>query len=72
MTVVDGPAAAALGEVARHRWRASGDPRPLRAPDPSNLDVWPDGLEADITDVPCGVALTLPAWRGRAAGTLAR
>jgi len=65
MTLVEGPIARALGDLARERWNESGDRRPVAAPPPSNAAVWPDGVAADLTNAPCGLALTLPGWRGR-------
>lgn len=63
MMAVDGPAAAALGELARERWRrATG----VRLPQPpAGSDPWPERLEPSIRDVPVGIARTEPAWRGR-------
>src|SRR5690242_18317220 len=48
---VDGPVAAALGELARRRWhRATGVEL---APPPAPVsDAWPPGLRPDLTDVP--------------------
>ncbi len=61
---VDGPAAAALGDLARARWRrATGEV--LRAPDVAN-DPWPPWLAADLREVEVGIARTEPAWREQA------
>ncbi len=63
---VSGPAAAALGDLARERWRrATGNelapPRGLAdAPSP-----WPAQVEAQIHDVPVAIARTEPAFDGR-------
>jgi phosphatidylserine/phosphatidylglycerophosphate/cardiolipin synthase-like enzyme len=65
MLLVEGPIAAALGDIARERWAASGDPRPVEAPAAANASAWPDAVEADVHDAPCGVALTVPAWGGK-------
>ena len=61
---VDGPAAAALGELARERWqRATG--KTLDAPQPDDGDdPWPESLEPDLKDVPVGIARTLPQYDG--------
>lgn len=62
---VGGPAAAALGGLARERWRrATG--RWLRAPRHRH-DAWPDGLHADIEHVAVAIARTDPAFDGRPA-----
>ncbi len=63
MMLVDGPAAAALGELARQRWRtATGDdvPPPLVK---TGEDPWPDRLRPDITEATVGIARTMPDWR---------
>jgi phospholipase D1/2 len=55
--VVDGPAAAALAELVRERWRcASGEDLP-----PADAgDVWPTELESDFHDAQVGIARTVP------------
>jgi len=57
--VVSGDAAAALGELARDRWRALGADRmpPLR---PSTDDLWPSGVTPDLTEVGVGIVRTIP------------
>ncbi|NGX17320.1 VTT domain-containing protein [Wenzhouxiangella sp. XN24] len=61
---VDGPAAAALGELARERWRrATG-----HAPPPSDgggTDAWPEALHVDLDDAEVGIARTEPPYDGR-------
>ena len=57
-TAVDGPAAAALGELARHRWHSAGG-RPLR-PVPDRCDCWPDTLPVDFEKIRLGIARTRP------------
>jgi len=62
---VEGEAAAALGELARERWRratrrAAPPPAPGRAPG----EVWPEGLEADLSGVEVAIARTEPNFRG--------
>ena len=50
MSVMDGAAARALGDLARERWfRATGE-RTL--PDESDSDPWPDDLDPDLRDTP--------------------
>jgi len=61
--LVDGDAAAALGELFRDRWqRATG--KPLAHEKPEGRIPWPAGVEPDITDVGVGVARTFPAFKG--------
>lgn len=65
MMVVDGEAARNLGDLARTRWeRATGER--LDPPPPVESDPWPPHIPAHVTDVPVGVALTTPTWRGQA------
>lgn len=57
---VDGPLAAALGELARERWRRATDEE---LPPPSAAeDLWPDFLEPTMTDVDVGIARTVGAY----------
>lgn len=59
---VDGDAAAALGELARARWKtATGETLP---PPPPVPPLWPD-LHPDLTDVSVGISRTAPAYGGR-------
>ncbi|MFK8252788.1 VTT domain-containing protein [Ancylobacter terrae] len=62
---VDGPAAAALGELFRERWRRAASERlqPARRPGPR----WPQALAPDFRMAKIGIARTLPAYRGEAA-----
>jgi len=57
--VVDGDAAAAVADLARARWHAA-----TRETLPAQFvdhDLWPEGLQPDFTDVPVGIARTMPA-----------
>ena len=57
--MVEGEAAAALGDLVRARWRtATGKvlARPTAAPED---DLWPRQVEADVRDVPVGIARTI-------------
>ena len=59
-TAVSGPAARALGDHARERWRhASGE---VLVPPPAGSDPWPDGLPVDMDDVAVGISRTIPAY----------
>ena len=65
---VAGPAAAALGELARMRWQASGRRR-ARVPPLANartLSAWPTALAVDARDVDVGLARTLVCEDGPA------
>lgn len=59
--MVDGPAARALGDLARQRWqRATG--RRLAAAPPGTVP-WPAAVEPLLRDVPVGISRTRPALR---------
>lgn len=63
---VDGPAARALADQARERWRlATGEA--LERPDVPRgmLDPWPDSMRVDLRDARVAIARTFGAWRGR-------
>ena len=63
MMLLDGPAARALGDLARGRWlRAAGH---AVAPPPADAghDPWPQWLPPDLEQVEVAFARTLPAWR---------
>jgi phosphatidylserine/phosphatidylglycerophosphate/cardiolipin synthase-like enzyme len=57
-TAVEGPIAAAIGKLARDRWRlASGDDlEPITA----RNDCWPAGLSAQFRNIDIGIARTSP------------
>lgn len=63
MCVFDGPAASALGDLARERWFRATWERTL--PDETRGDPWPDGVEPMIRDAPVGISRTEPATGGR-------
>ena len=62
MCVLDGPAAMALGDLARERWFRATWERTL--PDEAPGDPWPDGVEPDLIDTPVGIARTEPSRAG--------
>jgi phosphatidylserine/phosphatidylglycerophosphate/cardiolipin synthase-like enzyme/uncharacterized membrane protein YdjX (TVP38/TMEM64 family) len=64
--MVEGPAAAALGTLARARWRAAtGAELPAAAADAApDPELWPTGVAPDLAAAPIGIARTLPAWDG--------
>lgn len=61
--VVNGEAAAALGELARDRWHRATGEHPPRSP-AGGGDLWPEGLAPDMHDVEVAIARTRPAFRG--------
>ena len=64
--MVDGEAAAALGELARARWRAATGEAPLPAarPRPSPRPICGPRLTIpDVRDAPIGIARTMPPFR---------
>ncbi len=63
MCVMDGPAALALGDLARERWFKATWERTV--PEPADTDPWPDGLAVDFTDTPVAIARTEPGFGGR-------
>lgn len=63
MCVMDGPAARALGDLARERWFKATWERTVA--DEVETDPWPDGVPVQMTSVPVGVARTEPKWGGR-------
>jgi phosphatidylserine/phosphatidylglycerophosphate/cardiolipin synthase-like enzyme/uncharacterized membrane protein YdjX (TVP38/TMEM64 family) len=79
--MVDGDAAAALGELARARWRSAtgalppvdgavgtpGTPATPGPPPTPMLDLWPEATSPDVHDAPVGIARTMPAFRDEAA-----
>ncbi|VBB44820.1 Phospholipase D/transphosphatidylase Pld [uncultured Desulfatiglans sp.] len=62
--LVEGDAAAALGDLFRDRWhRATG--KHLPCPRSEGPVPWPLPVEADMTDVRVAIARTSPAFKGR-------
>lgn len=60
----DGPAARAMGDLARERWRvATGTELP---PVEEDHDCWPGALESDMQGLQLAIARTWPETRGRA------
>lgn len=61
-TMVEGPAAAALGEHARERWRRLGW---RRLPPPGRgTGIWPDAVASDFPPVDVAIARTSPRVNG--------
>ncbi len=62
--LVDGAAAAALGELFVERWRnAGGEPIAPGATAPG--DPWPPSVPVAMSGVEVAIARTQPAWKGR-------
>jgi phosphatidylserine/phosphatidylglycerophosphate/cardiolipin synthase-like enzyme len=63
MMMVDGEAAAAMGELARLRWLRSVKAAAPAPVEPLEHDPWPRWLPADLENVEVAIARTEPAWR---------
>lgn len=61
---VDGPAAAALGELARERWRRATNEQ-IAAPPLTVRELWPAGLVPLLRNVNVGISRTEPAYGGQ-------
>jgi phospholipase D1/2 len=58
--MVSGPAAAALGELSRDRWRSLGHEH-FPAIGTASRDLWPSDVGPDLTDVGVAISRTMPA-----------
>lgn len=67
MALMEGPVAAALGELARDRWQHAegGRPPPAGPGSGSEPPLWPEHVAVDFTDVQVGIARTQPDWNGQ-------
>jgi phosphatidylserine/phosphatidylglycerophosphate/cardiolipin synthase-like enzyme/uncharacterized membrane protein YdjX (TVP38/TMEM64 family) len=65
--LVDGDAAAALGELARERWRRATGEAINATPTEPDHDPWPASLPALMRDVPVAIARTVAEYAGRQA-----
>ena len=63
--VVDGKAAASLGELCRTRWMRATGKRIASAPYGTHHVPWPTGVKPDIEMVQVGISLTEPAYLAR-------
>ena len=63
MCVMSGPAAKALGDLARERWFKATWERTV--PETVEGDPWPEGLAVGFRDTPVGIARTEPGFGGR-------
>ena len=64
-TILEGPVAAALGELSRHRWRKAGGAE--LAPVEGGGGCWPDGLDAGFRDISVAICRSRPEGDGEAA-----
>lgn len=64
--MVEGEAAAALGELARRRWRRATGGEPPAARLPVKGGLWPGTVDADFEDVDVAIARTEPEYDGAA------
>jgi phosphatidylserine/phosphatidylglycerophosphate/cardiolipin synthase-like enzyme len=64
MMMVDGRAAAALGDLSRERWRIAAK-ETIAPPGPCEGDPWPEFITPALEDIEVGIARTEPAWRDR-------
>lgn len=62
--MVDGDAAAALGQVARERWRRAIR-KTIRTPPGRVNDPWPPEVMPDFNEVSVAISRTEPEWDGR-------
>ena len=62
-TILEGPVAAALGELARQRWQAAGGA--VLAPVEGACDCWPDGLDAQFSDIAVAICRSRPEGDGK-------
>ncbi len=63
--LVDGEAAAALGDLARERWRSAVGSDPTVLQNDKASDPWPASCDAALETVDIAIARTLPAYNGR-------
>lgn len=68
MLLVEGDAAARLGELARQRWQRSGGRR-VAPPERMKESAWPESQAAALKSTSVAIARTEPPFRGRQAVT---
>ncbi len=64
-TALEGPVAAAIGELARDRWRQAGGG--VLRPVTGRTECWPKGLPAQFRDIEVGIARSQPEMPDRPA-----
>lgn len=65
MMMVDGPAARALGDHFRERWRLGADGEVIAPPPDAGGDPWPDHVPPHLIGARVAIERTTPAWKGR-------
>lgn len=65
MMMVDGPAAKALGDLFRERWRRAEKGEVMAPPPDAGGDPWPDHVPPALKDLDVAIARTEPSWKGR-------
>ena len=65
MMLVEGKAAAKLGELARIRWKRSGGHKIKAVEAEDATSPWPDSITPQLSNIPVGIARTEPAYHGR-------
>jgi phosphatidylserine/phosphatidylglycerophosphate/cardiolipin synthase-like enzyme len=63
-SIVEGPVAAALGELGRQRWQAAGGT--ALAPVTDGGDCWPESIDAQFRDISVAICRSRPAVGGDA------
>lgn len=63
MSLVDGKAAAALGDLFRERWRRATGEQMALALSPPDADPWPEAVIPQFQDVRVGLSRSAAAWR---------
>ncbi len=60
--MVSGPAAAALGKLARNRWTAATG-KTISVPDKKKSDCWPETITPDLLDTKVSISRTFPEFK---------
>jgi len=63
--MVDGDAAASLGEIVRERWRVASGTNASTSRGVERSDPWPKSVKPDLCDVRVGIARTMPSYEDR-------
>jgi len=61
--VVDGQAAAALGQLVRQRWQRASGEYPVEVDQISGNTPWPEGVAPDFENISMAIARTLPEYK---------
>lgn len=63
--MVSGPAARALGDLARQRWHAATGHQTKAPRQPANADAWPKDVEPEFRDVDVAICRTQPKYNNQ-------